>query len=265
VDARGPRAARSGAPALGQHFLHRSLAAELVRHALVGRDDLVVEIGAGSGVLTTALARRARSVIAVELDPRLARGLRSTFADDPSVRVVEGDARAWSLPREPFRVFGNVPFAITTALLRHLLDDPRGAMERADLIVQSEVARKRTADPPRNAMSLGWGPWWTFAIERHIPSHNFRPPPRVDAALLSIRRRDPPLVPATELTAFRHLVRGLFRRPDRPVVQTLRSMVGSRAGRMTSDVGVSYRARPTDLRISDAVALFSRMSRDERR
>ena len=79
-----------------------------------------MEIGAGRGALTAALAERARAVIAIEVDPRFARGLRSMFAGDPVVRIVEGDARSWPLPREPFRAFGNVPFAITTDLLRRL-------------------------------------------------------------------------------------------------------------------------------------------------
>jgi 23S rRNA (adenine-N6)-dimethyltransferase len=259
VDARGSRAPRSGAPALGQHFLPRKLAADLVGRAQVERDDLVVEVGAGSGALTAALAARARAVVAIELDPRLATRLRSRFAADPSIRVVEGDARSVPLPREPFRVFGNVPFAITTDLLRHLLDDPLGGLARGDLIVQWEAARKRIADPPRNVRSLGWGPWWTFAIERRLPSSSFRPPPRVDAALLTIRRRAPVLLPAADVAAYRRLVRELFLRPNRPVVQTLRSILGEHAGRLVSDVGVSYRARATDLRIVDAVALFRRI------
>lgn len=259
MDARGSRAARSGAPALGQHFLPRSLAADLVRRAQVERDDLVVEIGAGNGALTAALAARARGVVAIEVDPRLARGLRSRFGGDPAVRVVEGDARSRPLPREPFRAFGNVPFAITTELLRHLLDDPLGAMVRADLIVQWEVARKRTADPPRNARSLGWGPWWTFTIERRIPSSSFRPPPRVDGALLTIRRREPPLLSVTEVAAYSGLVRELFLNADRPVVLALRSTLGTRAERFASDVGLSRRARPIDLRIVDAVALYRRI------
>jgi 23S rRNA (adenine-N6)-dimethyltransferase len=259
VDARGSRAPRPGAPALGQHFLPRRLAAELVRRALVERDELVVEIGAGTGALTAALAARARTVIAIEIDTRLARGLRSTFAAEPGVLIVEGDARSSSLPDEPFRVFGNVPFAITTDLLHRLLADPLAPMVRADLLVQWEVARKRTADPPRNVLSLGWGPWWRFEIERRIPSSSFRPPPRVDAAMLTIRRREPPLLHAAEVTAYRHLGRELFLRSNQPVVRTLRSTSGVVAGRLVSDVGVSHRARATDLRIVDAVALFRRI------
>ncbi len=218
-----------------------------------------MEIGAGRGALTAALAERARVVIAIEVDPRFARGLRSMFAGDPVVRIVEGDARSWPLPREPFRAFGNVPFAITTDLLRRLLDDPVGAMTRADLIVQREAALKRVADPPRTVLSLRWGPWWTFAIERYLPARSFHPPPRVDAALLVIRRRERPLLPESEGAAYRRMVRELFVKPNRSVVQSVKAMVGEPAGRLVSDVGVSHRARSVDLRIADSVALFRRM------
>jgi 23S rRNA (adenine-N6)-dimethyltransferase len=261
VDARGSRASRSGSRALGQHFLPRRLAFELVRRAQVESDDLVVEIGAGTGAITAALAARARAVIAVEFDARLARGLRSTFTDVPVVRVVEADVRAWAFPREPYRVLGNVPFAITTDVLRHLLDDPTTPMSRADLLVQLEVARKRTQDPPRNVRSLVWGPWWTFSIGRRIPASSFRPPPAVDAAMLTIRRREPPFLPAGQSEPYERLLRQLFLSPDRPVVRSLRSVVGAHAGRVVSDVGLSHGARPTDLRVVDAAALFRRVRR----
>jgi 23S rRNA (adenine-N6)-dimethyltransferase len=259
VDARGARARRTDAPARGQHFLPRSLSVDLVERALVGPNEFVVEIGAGRGALTSALAGRARAVTAIELDPRLARGLRSTFADVANVRVVEWDARSWPMPREPFRAFGNVPFAITNELLRHLLDDPLGAMTRADLVVQRGAARKRIADPPRSVVSLGWAPWWTFSIERLLPARCFYPPPRVDAALLVIRRREPPMLPAADVYAYRRVVRALFAGPDRRVVQNLKAIVGENARTLVSDVGLSHRARPVDLHITDAVRLFRRV------
>ena len=259
MDARGSRAPRTDAPPLGQHFLPRPLAADLVERALIEGDELIVEVGAGRGALTAALAQRAREVIAIELDPRLTRGLRATFAGAPTVRIVEADARSWPLPREPFRAFGNVPFAITTDLLRHLLDDPFGALTRADLIVQREAARKRVVDPPRTVRTLGWAPWWTFSIERHLPARSFRPPPRVDGALLVIRRREPPSLPASEVLAYQRLIRVLYAKPNRPLVQSVKAMVGEPGGRLVSDIGISHRARAVDLRVADAVALFRRL------
>src|SRR6185295_9279701 len=108
--------------ARSQHFLRTaSLAAELVRDAGVGADDVVVDLGAGSGRLTAALAPVARRVVAVELDPAWVCRLAGRW---PNVDVVQGDALELELPREPFPVVANIPFDRTTDILRRLLDDP---------------------------------------------------------------------------------------------------------------------------------------------
>src|SRR5688500_19093807 len=102
----------------------------------------MLDLGAGSGRLTAALAQRARRVVAVELDPHWAGVLRGRW---PNVDVVEGDATRVPLPSEPFRVVANVPFDRTTEILRRLLDDPRTPLVRADLVVEWGVALKRAS------------------------------------------------------------------------------------------------------------------------
>jgi len=160
VGVQGPRA-RSGEPRpSGRHLLRSGpLARELVSQASIDADDLVVEIRAGTGRITHALAPAARRVVAVELDPSFGKVLRGRFPGPSNVEIVEGDIFQVPLPRAPFRAFGNVPFALTTAILRRLLDDPTAALRRADLIVQYETARKRASVWPSHALSLGWLPW----------------------------------------------------------------------------------------------------------
>jgi 23S rRNA (adenine-N6)-dimethyltransferase len=169
----------------------------------------VVEIGAGSGVCTEALARRGVELVAVELDPVFAARLR---ARAPSlggrVRVVEGDFLALPLPARPFRVFGALPFARTTDVLRRLLDDPRLPLARADLVVQWDVARKRAAAPPDTLRGAAWAPWWEFRLGPRIPAAAFRPVPRVDAGVLVVVRRERPLLPCAMAPAFARFVRG---------------------------------------------------------
>jgi 23S rRNA (adenine-N6)-dimethyltransferase len=204
---------RHGAsPPLGQHFLSgRLLASALVRAAAVAPFDLVVEIGAGTGALTEALASRARLVLAVEIDPNLASRLRRRFAGTDNVRVIERDALAFDWPAEPFRAFGNVPFAITTRLLRSILDTPW--LRRADLVVQWEVALKRAFPKSGNLLGFSWGPWWTFSVNARLSPWCFHPRPAVHAALLTIQRRVPPLLEPSAREAFTGLLIRAFRRP----------------------------------------------------
>ncbi len=183
---------------LGQNFLRPEQADQLVDAAAFAAGDLVVEIGAGRGALTYALARRGVDVVALEKDPHWADSLRRDVERrgiDRSVKVVRCDALDFRLPQRPHRVISSLPFGATTAILRHLLDDPGSCLVRADLIVQWEVARKRAVVPPSTLLSTTWAPWWSFEIVRRVPASAFRPVPSVDAAVLCVTRRDPPLLP----------------------------------------------------------------------
>jgi 23S rRNA (adenine-N6)-dimethyltransferase len=210
------RRARRTRRELSQNFLRsRRLAADIVRCLDVRADELVVEIGAGDGRLTAELARRARHVVAIELDPHWAARLRSRFD------VVEGDALTVQLPVRSFRVVGNIPFDRTTAILHRLLDDPMSPLTRADLIVQWEVACKRSAVVPSNQLGAQRGPWWEFAAIRHFDAGVFVPRPSVDAALLRITRRGHALVAPSEASAYRALVERAFARGLRSAVPPL--------------------------------------------
>jgi 23S rRNA (adenine-N6)-dimethyltransferase len=201
--------------ARGQHFLVPRLAADLVRNTGVTRGDLVVEIGAGTGVLTNELAARAARVVAIELDPRLATRLRTRFIDAASVDVVCGDALLVLLPDEPFRVVANVPFAHTTPILRRLFDDPRLPLLRADLIVQWGAAVKRCSQRPSTLLTTSWSPWYELTITRRLPAASFRPPPSVDAAVMTVTRRPDALLDVRERDAFvGFLRRGFSSRSD---------------------------------------------------
>jgi 23S rRNA (adenine-N6)-dimethyltransferase len=213
------RARQARRPARSQHFLRdRGIAEELVTLAGVSRRDLVLEIGAGDGAITSLLARRAGFVIAHEIDPLLAARLREQFGPLSTVLVVEGDAFEQPVPRVPFRAVSNVPFHETTRLLRQLLDDPRGSLERAALIVQWEVARKRAGGG--TLLGLGWAPWWELRLVRKVAAAAFRPRPSVDAGILAVTRRPEPLLPASQAKAFRaFLRRGFGRTRNQAVIE----------------------------------------------
>ena len=170
--------------AWGWHPLVDAWAATIVADANVRPGQLVIDIGAGHGALTAPLVAAGARVIAVELHPGRASGLRDRFADAP-VSVLQIDALSLRLPQRPFRVVANPPYAISGALLRALLA-PRSGLVAADLVLQRAVVR-RYADPCRP--TAGWHRRWNLRAGRALPRHAFRPAPHVDSAVLVIRRR----------------------------------------------------------------------------
>jgi 23S rRNA (adenine-N6)-dimethyltransferase len=168
----------------------------------------VVDLGAGTGRLTSELARCARTVVAVELDRRLAAPLRGRW---PNVELIEADATTVALPSEPFRVVANLPFSRTNDLLHRLLDDPRTPLVRADLIVEWGVALKRALPWPSSVSGVLWGAFYETSVTRRLPRSVFEPPPSVDAGVLVFRRRDVPLIADARAGEYREFVVRGFR------------------------------------------------------
>ena len=170
----------------------------------------MLDLGAGGGVLTRALADAGVRVRAVELDPAALRQLRARFGDDPRVEVVEGDATVLALPDESFAVVANLPFAACTAILRRLLSEPEVPLTQLDAIVEWGLAAKRTAVWPSTVLGCMWGAWYELSLVRRVPRACFAPPPSVDAAVLRATRRPEPLVPAAQAAAYAALLQRAF-------------------------------------------------------
>jgi 23S rRNA (adenine-N6)-dimethyltransferase len=230
-------------PRRQQHFLRSAaLAAALVRDAGVGESDLVLDIGAGEGALTAELARRAREVHAIEVDPALVAHLGRRFARAENVLVVAGDALRVALPTEPFCVVANIPFNLSSAIMRRLLDDPRVPLVRADLVLELDVAWKRARCSPSTALGVYWGAWYEFALVRRLDRSAFAPPPGTDAGVLRVTRRAHPLVVPADAAAYRAFVTTGFERP------TLRHVVSRlELKRLARELGFAPDAPPQEL------------------
>jgi 23S rRNA (adenine-N6)-dimethyltransferase len=175
----------SGSSGWGWHRLEPAFARRLVTDAGISPGDLVLDIGAGTGAVTEQLVAAGARVIAVELHGGRAAALRERFASD-RVTVVRADAADLRLPRQPFRVVANPPFAATSALLRRLLA-PGTRLVRADVVLQRGAARRFASGGAPGAAR------WMQEFDAHVglllPRAAFRPRPRVDAATLVLQRR----------------------------------------------------------------------------
>ncbi|CAN5390976.1 N/A [soil metagenome] len=208
---RGRSAADRRRRELGQNLLvDRDVIASALRRIAPAPDDLIIEVGPGRGALTLPLARSGARVVAVERDPAMVAHLRARLTAEglDRVRVIGADVRRFRWPGEDFRVVGNLPFGLTTVILEALLDDPSRGPQRADLLIQREVARKRAATPPTSLRSAAWAPWWDVELGEEVPRRAFRPVPAVDGAWVTIRRRTPPVLPEWLAPGFRDVLRG---------------------------------------------------------
>jgi len=154
-----------------------------VSDAHVGPGDLVLDVGAGVGAITSELLAARTRVIAIELHPGRARALRDRFGDD--VVVVQADASDLRLPRQPFRVVANPPFAISTAVLRRLTSQ-KSRLVSADLVLPAHTAARWAAG--RGPGSARWTRTFRVRLSRRLPSSAFRPPPPLAVAVLRIER-----------------------------------------------------------------------------
>lgn len=199
-------------PLWSQHFFRDpARGAAVVAHLPIAPDALVYEIGPGTGILTAALARRVERVVAIEIDPALCARLRARFDAWPNVRVVHADFLHYPLPSRDYTIVSNVPFGVTAALVAKLLRAPYPP-RAAYLILQTEAAERFAGVPHETQHSVLTKPWFAFSIEREFQRTEFVPVPRVDAALLAIRRRDDPLVAHADAARYREFVRYGFGR-----------------------------------------------------
>lgn len=210
---------------LGQHFL-RPAAVERLLDAIAPRaEETFLEIGAGHGALTLPLAERARRVVAVELDPRLFHALRRRAP--PNVALVEGDALAvdlTSLVPKGSRLVGNLPYYVSSPLLRRFLD-MRGHLSDLHVMLQDEVAR-RVAAPPGSKeygiLSVLYALWTEVDRPLRFPPGSFSPPPKVHSALLRARFRTSAAADVADSEALEILLRRAFSRRRRTLENNLR-------------------------------------------
>jgi 16S rRNA (adenine1518-N6/adenine1519-N6)-dimethyltransferase len=215
---------------LGQNFLQDTSAFEsIVQAAEIQDEDSVLEIGPGLGSLTRYLAVAAREVIAVELDEKLLPPLKKVLAPYQNVRLIHGDILKLSpselIHRPDYLVVANIPYYITSAVIRHLLDTPlsppifdedggrwRGVKpRRIVLTIQKEVAERICAAPgDLSLLALSVQVYGMPKVTARVPAEAFYPPPKVDSAVIRIEIYPSPLIPVSLLDIFFKLIKAGF-------------------------------------------------------
>ena len=245
-----------------QNFLRDPrLVERLLAASSVSPADLVVEIGPGAGIITDGLSRRARRVVAVELDATLAARLRRRYADMPQVAIHTGDFLEQALPARPYKVFASIPFACTHEIVTRLT----GAAcppEDAYLIMQREAAEKFCGVQREYLYSALLKPWFALEITHHFRRSDFTPAPSVEVVLLRIQKRGPPLLAARERQQYRDFVVHGFTAHQPDIEQTLRAILSHRQSRQILRLcEITPDATPSSIRFPQWLQLYRQVAR----
>ena len=211
----------------GQHFLvSPRILAGIVRLAELDPDDVVLEIGAGTGILTEALANQVGRVLALELDRDLIAPLRQRFAERPQVEIIHADALSFDLDQlpAPLKVVANLPYGTAVAILTRLLVQ-RSRLRCAVVMLQREVAERLYARPGTKAYgSLTLLAHWYATVDKgfHVPPSAFSPPPKVMSTVVRISPHStPPVAVQDEAWLFR-VIHAAFAQRRKTLTNTLR-------------------------------------------
>ncbi|MFD6138650.1 23S ribosomal RNA methyltransferase Erm [Promicromonospora sp. NPDC060271] len=234
-----------GAHELGQNLLVDTQVIRRIVDLVPDADRPVVEWAAGRGALTLPLARLGRPLEAVEIDPRSTGRLSRVVPGN--VTVTRDDILRHAPPSAPYDLVCNVPFHLTTPVLRRLFT--LAGWQRAVLITQWEVARKRAAVGGTTLLTAQWWPWLSPRLDRRIPAGAFRPRPSVDAGLLVIDRRTEPLLPVRERHGYQRFAAAVFNGRGRGLHEILvrQGIARDDVRRWAREHGVGPNALPREL------------------
>ena len=250
---------------LGQHFLDDPRILDRIVDALdPSHADTVIEVGPGQGSLTARLHGKVGHLILIEYDRALAERLRNHYAADATVTVMQADVltvRLSDVAGGPFKLVGNIPYYITTPILFQALEPPRPTV--AVYLVQREVAQRLVAGAGTSeygALSVNAQAFACIEILFRVAPGSFRPPPKVESAVIRVTPLTNPVIADEEQPAFRKLVQDSFgfrRKQMRRVVRELLDIDAAGADALLASAEIDPSVRPETLNPE----VFARLAR----
>lgn len=230
----------------GQHFLRNpAFVRRLIEKTSVSNEDTVYDVGAGTGVISSALAGVVAEVIAIEFDGQTAAKLKNNMRLFKNVRVYEGDFLSMDDLPKGAKVFANIPFHLSSRIVRKLSEsvDPATAIY---IIVQKQFAQKIVLNNRHFTGALGMmlGPLYSAKIIKELQRSDFMPRPNVDTVLLALERRHVPLLALEQMNEYRSLVEQCYHDP-KVFAKTPRKRCG-----------IDTTLRPSQLSLEQWVTLF---------
>lgn len=199
----------------GQHLLHNpKIIQEIIDQAKLSIHECAIDIGAGKGVLTTLLADKVQNVLAVENDKTFVTYLERKTANYPNVKIIEQDIQQFKWPNRPFVVVSNIPYSITTPIMKQLLDNLSNSFKRGVIVMEKGAAKRFTSNKIKDSYIITWRMNYDIHYIRGIDRSNFSPPPKVDSAIVEIQRKTQSIVPPPQIKQFRALAKYALWKPE---------------------------------------------------
>lgn len=220
---------------ISQNYLtSKTTIQRLLKKTTIDREDQVLEIGAGKGHITRELEKICKRVIAYELDGKLYANLQKKMEGCDKVRVVHGDFLKAKLPeKQKYKVFSNIPFSITTALVNKLLTD-RNPPEEAWLVMEKGAGKRFFGKPHDTLSSMLIKPFFDAEIVYHLRKEDFHPSPSVDTVLLHFRKKEQPDIPVVQRNEYRKFVESGMQYGIRRLLTKRQITAALRAGKLPS-------------------------------
>lgn len=237
-----------------QHFLRSPrVVAELIGHTNIRKNDLVYDLGAGSGIIASVLARRTKHVVAVEIEAEAYHKLEQNLGSVENVTLLKKDILQLSPPDEPYKIVANIPFNLSAKIVRQFAfaTHPPKVMY---LIVQKQFAMKLVPSDRHFNSELGaelW-PWYGVRIRKPLYKTDFTPPPAVDTVFVEIKQLEEPLMSYDEQEPYRRFVEQAFAEQK------------FYAGLPCGDVGISAERKPSELSPEQWVKLYTAYTKKRR-
>ncbi|MDR2606063.1 MAG: rRNA adenine N(6)-methyltransferase family protein, partial [Oscillospiraceae bacterium] len=197
---------RKAAIRLAQNFLTSSAVINrIIRLSSLSKNDTVVEIGSGKGHITGRLIERCGYVYAVEYDRNLYAKLEYKFGGAGNIKLLNLDFLEFNLPKAPYKVFANIPFNLTTEIVRKL-NNPRNAPAEAWLVMEKGAAKRFMGKPFESVMSLLIKPFFDTEIVYHFCRNDFHPAPSVECVLFHLKQKEIPDIKPSEVQSYSRFV-----------------------------------------------------------
>ncbi|MDO8495548.1 MAG: 16S rRNA (adenine(1518)-N(6)/adenine(1519)-N(6))-dimethyltransferase RsmA [bacterium] len=254
---------------LGQNFLvNPHIQEEIVAAGEIGPEDIVIEVGPGTGLLTKPLLSTGAKILAVEKDRQLAELLGESLIDSPNLEIIPEDIlqfkpQNYKLEEGQYKVLGNIPYYLTSHLIRTILEEwPRPAA--IVLMIQKEVAQRIVALPPKlNLLALSIQFYGQAKIIRHVAKGNFRPAPKVDSSIIKIIPEELSAERSRLVTPFFRIIKAAFSGKRKQLINSLSSGLSIPKTELEAafqKVNIDSKRRPESLNIQEWLRLTSLLS-----